>query len=327
MSTFDELFPPRKSAWTADQMPDLSGKVFIVTGGNSGIGKETVKQLLKKGAKAYMASRSKARAEEAISELEATTGGRRAIFLELDLADLASVRRAAQEFVAKETALHALFNSGGVMACPIDMITKDGYDLQFGTNVLGHFYFTKLLLPILQHTSSSYPTGEKARIIDTSGSIYKLYPRINYDTLRDGRARRKLSTTRLYAQSKFGNILVTNELARRYGDNLVAISLHPGVIDTGLQRHMGFVGEFHTKEPLFLIDLQQRTLLRPAWMGAINQLYAGTDPAATAMNGKYLIPWAREGRLTSEAKDQHEAEKLWGWLEAQVELSEKEGPV
>lgn len=315
MSTFDELFPPRKSAWTADNIPDLSGKVFIVTGGNSGIGKETVKQLLLKGGKVYMASRSRARAEEAISELARETGGRCAIFLELDLADLASVRRAAEEYAAKESLLHVLFNSGGVMSCPIDMISKDGYDLQFGTNVIGHFYFTKLLLPILQHTSASSPTGEKARIVTTSGSIYKLYPRINHDTLRDGPARRKLSTTRLYAQSKFGNILVTNELARRYGDSVVAISLHPGVIDTGLQRHMGYDSRFGA--------WLKRTLLSPAWMGAITQLYAGTDPSAAAMNGEYLIPWARKGRLTSDAKDLKEAEKLWDWLERQVELSEK----
>ena len=104
-------------------------------------------------------------------------------------------------------------------------------------NVLGHFLLTKLLLPILIRTTDLKLPSGKARIVTLSGGIYSTYPRVNYETLRDGPTRRKLSPTTLYAQSKFGNILLSNELARRYEDKIVAISLHPGVFSTGLQQH------------------------------------------------------------------------------------------
>jgi len=104
-------------------------------------------------------------------------------------------------------------------------------------NVLGHFYLTKLLLPVLIHTTDMKLPSGKSRIITLSSELHSRHPRVNYDTLRDGPARRKLSPTTLYAQSKFGNILVSNELARRYEDKVIAISLHPGVFSTGLQQH------------------------------------------------------------------------------------------
>ena len=104
-------------------------------------------------------------------------------------------------------------------------------------NVIGHFLLTKLLLPVLIRTTESNPPSGKARVITTSGSIYKLYPRVNYDALRDSPERRKISPQKLYAQSKFGNILMSNELARRYEDKIVSICLHPGVFQTELTRH------------------------------------------------------------------------------------------
>jgi len=107
-----------------------------LVGGNVGIGKETIKALLEHNAKVYMASRSKEKADAAISELKAQTG-KEAIFLELDLSSLASVRKAAEEYLSKEHELHVLFNNAGVMWPPTELLTADGYDLQFGTNVLG----------------------------------------------------------------------------------------------------------------------------------------------------------------------------------------------
>lgn len=135
------------------------------------------------------------------------------------------------------------------MHCPLDHLTADGYDQQFGTvrrtartrcprppadgraqNVVGHFFLTKLLLPALLR-------ADDPRVIITSSASYKEFPKIDYDTLRDGPRRRKLTTNALYGQSKLGNIFMANELARRYGDKLVAISLHPGIFPTELQRH------------------------------------------------------------------------------------------
>lgn len=168
-------------------------------------------------------------------------------------------------------------------------------------NVVGHFLLSKLLLPVLIRTTESNPSSGKARIITTSGSIYKMYPRVKYDTIRDGPARRKLSPDALYAQSKFGNILMSNELARRYEDKIVAITLHPGIFQTELQRHKNLpergpikwilvrnFRRFYARETK-LNMLVKNAMTSPVWMGALNQLYAGTAPEAESLNGKVRV--------------------------------------
>ncbi|KDQ11791.1 hypothetical protein BOTBODRAFT_162426 [Botryobasidium botryosum FD-172 SS1] len=300
-----QSFPP-KPQWGIDQIPDLSGKVVIVTGGNSGVGKETCKALLTKNAKVYMASRSRDRAMIAIEELRGATG-KEAIFLLLDLASLASVESAVKTFKSQEKHLHILFNNGGVMIPPIEQLTTEGYDLQFGTNVLGHWYFTRLLISMLQATSKASPDGH-ARIIITSSSTALFTTTIDWDTLRDTPARNKLGTRALYAQSKFGNVVVAQELARRYGgEGIVTSSVNPGNLKTDLQRYQTGVQKWFTE-----------LLLHPAPLGALTQLYAGTSPEGADFNGKYLIPWARHGRIPKGADDPELGNKLWEWLEEQV---------
>ncbi|KAL5520577.1 hypothetical protein ACEPAG_9801 [Sanghuangporus baumii] len=303
---WDESRPP-KEKWTAKDIPDLSGKVVIVTGGYTGIGLETVRALLSKNAKVYIAGRNKSKADTAINELKNETG-KEALFIELDLANLKSVKKAAEEFTSKETQLHILFNSGGVMVPPVDQLTTDGYDLQFGTNVLGHFYFTKLLLPVLLETAKSAP-DKHVRVVTTSSSahLFQSGP-IQYDTLRDSPKRKKLGTQKLYAQSKFGNVLFAKELGKRYADQgIVSTSLNPGNIKSELQRHVPSLQKR-------LLDL----MLFPTPMGAITQLYAGTAPEAADLNGAYLVPWARVTEPIAHAKDPKAAEDLWSWLEEQV---------
>ncbi|KAG8915085.1 hypothetical protein FRC02_004681 [Tulasnella sp. 418] len=231
--------PPKPTYVPERDIPDLTGKVMIVTGGNTGIGKETVKELLKKNAKVYMGSRSKERAEAAINELKEETG-KEAIFLQLDLADLDAVRRAADEFKTQETKLDVLFNSAGLMFPPIDQLTADGYDIQFGTNVLGHAHFTLCLIPELLEGAKASPDG-KARVIHTSssGAYFVGSEGIQYDTLRDGPARTKLGTQGLYFQSKYANVIFSNELAKLYGDQgIISNAVNPGNLKTELQRHV-----------------------------------------------------------------------------------------
>lgn len=127
---------PPKATFFVEQIPDLTGKVAIVTGANSGIGKETAKVLLAHGAKVYIAARNQAASQEAIRQLKQETGNE-AIFLKLDLSDLKAIKASAKEFLSKETQLHILLNNAGVMVPSIELVTADGYDLQFGTNVLG----------------------------------------------------------------------------------------------------------------------------------------------------------------------------------------------
>ncbi|KAN0132336.1 NAD-P-binding protein [Lactarius tabidus] len=270
-------FPP-KPTWGVHDIPDLTGKVILVTGGNSGIGKETVKQLLAHNAKVYLAARNAQKADEAIAELKNETG-KEAIFLQLDLADIPAVRRSAQEFLSNESQLHVLINNAGVMAPPKEQVTAQKYDLQFGTNVIGHWLFTQLLLPALFAATDASPSHEKARVVTVSSAVHYMTKGLDFDAISDGPGRTKHNERELYNKSKFGNIVVARELARRYGDKIVSTSLHPGSIRTDLWRHFsGWV--------LALFDWK----MYPPSHGALTQLYCATDPAAADANGKFFIP-------------------------------------
>ncbi|KAG9221386.1 hypothetical protein CCMSSC00406_0009835 [Pleurotus cornucopiae] len=303
-NSIDQTYPP-KPVWSVDQIPDLSGKVVIVTGGNTGIGKESVRALLVHNATVYMASRSEERAQSAIAELKEATG-KEPIFLRLDLGNLSNIRKAAEEFLSKEKQLHVLMNNAGVMYPPIDQVTDDGYDMQFGTNVIGHFHFTQLLMPALLSAAQSSP-DKHARIVTVSSWGHEFWPGLEYDTFSDGPARRKCSTQYLYSQSKYGNVVVARELARRYGDQgIVSISLHPGSINSELARH----------SPGF--SFWGKLLGYDTAHGALTQLYAATAPEAANLNGQYLKPWARLGKAVPSTQDPEVAAKLWAWLEAAV---------
>ncbi|KAI0953970.1 hypothetical protein AcW1_006721 [Taiwanofungus camphoratus] len=297
------LFP--RGDFKTGQIPDLTGQVMIVTGGNVGIGFETIKGLLEHNAKVYMASRSQEKADAAIKHLKELTG-KEAIFLELDLSSLASVRKAADEFMSKEKELHTLFNNAGLMVPPIEMLTADGYDIQFGTNVVGHFLFTELLMPALIAGKDTSP-DHHARVITTSSSAAMMYT-INWGSFKDGPARRKMSPSQLYSQSKFANVVIARQIAKRYADQgIISISLDPGGIRTELQRYITGLAHliiyYMTYEPPY---------------GALTQLWAGTMPEALNYNGEYLIPWARLGRCREEAYDDAIGERLWKWLEEEV---------
>ncbi|KAH9988777.1 hypothetical protein BJV74DRAFT_773299, partial [Russula compacta] len=188
------------------------------TGGNRGIGKETARVLLSKNAKVYIAAWSADKAYGAIDALKRETGKESIFFLRLDLADLDSARAAAEEYIGKESELHTLYNNGGMTYAPIDRLTSQGHDKQFGTNVLGHFYFTKLLL-----TATAKKSPGVVRVVNVSsiGHYFGASDGIRWSTLDSGdgalAARRKLGVARIYGQSRLGNILFSNSLARRYG--------------------------------------------------------------------------------------------------------------
>ncbi|KAH8834838.1 NAD(P)-binding protein [Flagelloscypha sp. PMI_526] len=303
ISIMAQMYPP-KTKWTVDDMPDLTGKVVIVTGGNTGCGYYTVQALLKHNAKVYLAARTEGKAKEAISKLRNETG-KEAIWLPLDLADLKSIRKGADEFISKENELHILFNNAGVMVSPMEMLTAQGYDLQFGTNVLGHFFFTKLLLPTMQRTAKN----SQVRIINTSSSGHYAGALDFSGIWVDGAKRNKKSPGDMYVQSKNGNVVFSNELVRRYGnDNIISHSLHPGSISSDLQRHIAPL----TKR---IFDY---LMLYPTPMGAITQLYAGTSKKGGEINGAFFIPWARIGKARKETNDEAAGRRLWDWLEAQV---------
>jgi len=305
--TWSQTFPPTPK-FHAEDVPDLAGKVMLVTGGNSGIGKEIVKGLLNRNAKVYLAARNPEKAKVAIEELKKETG-HEAVFLELDLASLESVQHAADDFLRNERELHALFNNGGVMFLnpgtnALDL-TKDGYDIQWGTNVVGPFRLTQLLIPALIEGAKSSPDG-KARITFAASIVQT--SSIKWDTLTDTPERKKRWPEFRYGQSKFANVVLAREFARRYGDQgLVFTSMDPGGIKTDLQRHM----------PGWLRGVLN-LMLKPPHFGALTPLWAATSPETVDYNGKFLIPFARVGVPSPASQDPETGVKVWETLEQQV---------
>ncbi|KAM6494384.1 hypothetical protein JOM56_010745 [Amanita muscaria] len=300
-----QTFPLAKTKFTVDDIPDLNGKVAIVTGGSTGIGKETVKGLLSHNAKVYILTRNKEKTEQAIAELKDSTG-HEALFISCNLADLVSVKHAAEEFTSKENELHILINNAGVMNPPIEQLTAQGYDMQLGTNALGHFYLTKLLLPTLSSTVNH--SGHKVRVVNVSSVGHLLVSTLDFNTFRDTPARRKLSTTAGYGQSKFANIVLTAESTRRYSDQgIVTTSAHPGPIVTELFRHIHPV----------VAAINGLFLYSPS-MGALTPLYAATSPETENLGGKYFIPWARLGEPREATQDPKLGQDFWEWCEEQV---------
>ncbi|KAJ7744160.1 NAD(P)-binding protein [Mycena metata] len=313
-----DLLPPSSKFSPGRDIPDLSGKIALVTGGNTGIGYHTVKELLLKNAKVYLAARSEAKGAEAIQKLKGETG-KTAIFVQLDLADLNSVRRAATHFLAQESKLDILFNNGLVVRFRPQYVVYSkciNQDLQFGTNVTGHYFLTQLLLPAL--TASFEACKIPARVINTSSSGYKnAVPGIGieFTSLDGGPARdawlKKHSASaaawQLYGQSKLANIIVSNHFARTHSGVLISCALHPGSVRTDLQKQLSS-GMQH------LLDLT----LPPAAMGAYTQLWAGTTATPEQINEQYLIPWARVGKAAPMASDRKLETDTIAYLEQQI---------
>ncbi|EIW63604.1 NAD-P-binding protein [Trametes versicolor FP-101664 SS1] len=296
---------PGKPSWTPDHLPDLSAKVAIVTGGNTGIGRETVKRLLMKNAKVYMAARSKEKAERAIAELHDETG-KTALFLPLDLNDLKSVQKAVEEFKSREPQLDVLIlNAGALFPSKEAQVTAQGYDATFGINVIGHFLLVRLLYPIL---SASGTKPDPSRIIWVSSMANHLPSELSYDAFRDGPARKKADPFVIYGESKLAAVMLSTYHARTsLEDNVASIAIDPGCIKSSLYRS----SPWHLR-------LFDRYYWYPVEYGAVSSLYAAGEPGAAERNGKYLQPWARLAEPNKVALDVGEQEKLWTWLEEQV---------
>ncbi|KAJ7073467.1 NAD(P)-binding protein [Mycena belliarum] len=312
-SVLARLSPPKFQP--ARDIQDLSGKVVLVTGGNAGIGYETVKQLLLKNAKVYLAARSPGKAHDAIKRLERETT-RTAIFLQLDLADLPAVRKAAEAFLAQESKLDILINNAGVMAAPPEQLTAQNYDLQFGTNVVGHFFFTELLIPAL--TKSHEETKVPARVVNVSSMGHRLAPGDGIEPAtfkggpeRDAWFKKKgnlLGRWLLYGQSKLGNVLVSNYLAKTYSGVLVSCALHPGFISTDLTQHGS------------LLERLTGRLGYPAPLGAYTQLWAAAVATPTEITGEWVMPYGKvqPSWLDKRGRSVALEEKLITYLQEQV---------
>ena len=206
----------------------LNGKTVIITGANTGIGKETAVDLAKRKARVIMACRSADRGERAVEDVKRLSGNDKVEYRHLDLASLASVRQFAEEILQEETPIDILINNAGIMRCPY-WRTEDGFEMQFGVNHLGHFLLTNLLLERLKQ-------APVARIVNVSSKGYKRAEGINFDDIN---SEHHYTPAKAYYQSKLANVLFTKSLAERLeGTQVTVNSLHPGVIWTELGRHM-----------------------------------------------------------------------------------------
>ncbi|TIA92732.1 hypothetical protein E3P99_00513 [Wallemia hederae] len=302
---YTQSLPPSPT-WTDSDIPDLSNKVMIVTGASSGIGKDTARSLLSHNAKVYIGGRDIAKVSAAIAELYNDTGKTAHPFI-IDLSDFGSVKSAANAFLSKEKHLDVLFNNAGVMAAPVDMLSKDGYDIQFQTNVMSHYLLSRLLHPALASSTSN----GTARVVHTSSmaqSIVKHARGIDFDEIKDGHARRSrnLDTWELYGYSKVGNTVIANILNRQQTD-VSHSSCHPGVLQTELWRHM----HMPAWKSFFF-----QYMVYPSSLGSLTQLYLGTVDKET--KGLYGIPWAREGLPDKRTADPALNKELEEWLDAEL---------
>lgn len=256
--------------WTTAKIPDQSGRTAIVTGANTGLGLETAKALAAKGAHVILAVRNLTKGEAAVEWITRSVRDADLELQRLDLGSLASVREAADEIRTKHETIDLLINNAGVMTPPRET-TSDGFELQFGTNHLGHFALTGLLLDRLLPAVGS-------RIVTVSSIGHRFAPGIRFEDLQWERRYNRLQA---YGQSKLANLLFTYELQRRLiGQHTSALAAHPGGSDTELARHLP--GVVQRAVPLL------RPLFQEAAMGALPTLRAATDPAA--LGGQYYGP-------------------------------------
>ena len=293
--------------WTARDIPDLTGRTSIVTGANSGLGFHTTRGLAGHGAAVTMAVRDTAKGETAAAQIRAELPSADITVARLDLADLASVRDFATAWSAEHPdGLDLLINNAGVMAIP-KRSTADGFEMQFGTNHLGHFALTGLLLPALV-------AQPRSRVVTVSSGAHRL-GRMNFDDLMGDKSYRAWRT---YGQSKLSNLLFTSELQRRLDANgvpILALAAHPGYASTNLQAvGPDMSGRSWMKAP---IDLATKVLAQSAEMGALPTLFAATAPGLPG--NSYVGPdgfMEQRGhpRLvdrSAAAKNRDDAKRLW----------------
>jgi NAD(P)-dependent dehydrogenase (short-subunit alcohol dehydrogenase family) len=259
------------SKWTTADIPDQTGRVAVVTGSNTGLGLETAKALAARGARVVLAVRNLEKGKEAAATITAATPGADVTLQELDLSSLESVRAAAAELRSQHDQIDLLINNAGLMYPP-KSTTEDGFEMQFGTNHLGHFALTGLLLDRLVSVPGS-------RVVTVSSVGHRINAAIHFDDLQ---WERSYSRVGAYGQSKLANLLFTYELQRRLASHgtTIAAAAHPGGSDTDLMRHL-------PRALQFAIPVM-RPIFQPADMGALPTLRAATDPAV--LGGQYFGP-------------------------------------
>jgi retinol dehydrogenase 12 len=280
-------------------MSDLAGRTFLVTGGNTGIGRATALGLARRGGRVYIACRSMTRGESAAADIRASTGNDSVWVLPLDLADLDSVRSCAADFLARGEPLHVLVNNAGLGGAR--GVTKQGFELMFGVNHLGHFLLTNSLLGLLEDSAP-------ARVVNVSSDAHYAAQGIDFDALR--RSARGITGMHEYSVSKLCNVLFTQELARRTaGTGLTTYALHPGVVASDIWRRVPWpVRPILTRRMLSVTE------------GAQTSLYCATSPDVAGVTGRFYEKCAE--RAPSPVATPELGRVLWERSEAWTGLSQ-----
>lgn len=317
----------------AKDIASLEGKVILVTGGmfnllrpptihmvltilgNAGLGKQTIIYLAAhKPARIYLAARTASKASSAISEIRSSVHNAcEIIHLPLDLTSFSSIAEAAATFQQHESRLDILINNAGIMACPYST-TKEGYEIQFGTNHMGHALLTKLLLPTLIATAAI--PGAEARIVTltSTGHAIGVPGGLIFDQVK----LEQQGTWKRYGQSKLSNLLFARELAERY-PQITSVSVHPGVIFTDLFASMR--ANVFLKAGMWIYGLFSFLLpghYKSPEGGALNQTWAATVPKEKLVNGAYYKPVGARNEGSKAARDPGLQKKLWEYTEAEL---------
>ncbi|KAF2870235.1 hypothetical protein BDV95DRAFT_575341 [Massariosphaeria phaeospora] len=321
---WSQLLPPRPT-FTESNIPSLDGRVFIITGGNAGIGFELVKMLYRKGdCTIYIAGRSASRISAVIADIEATapptgTSATQLKSLIVDFADLTTISKAATSFLAQESRLDVLWNNAGIAQAPTDSTTVQGHEAHMGVNCLGPHLFTKLLLPLLLQTAKTAPSSTirviytSSQIVDTTG------PPDGVSLAEQLPGQHPTDKNWTYSASKVGNWFLASELDKRTrGDGLVCVVQNPGNLNT------------KAWDPVSpLAKMLIAPFLYEARMGAYTELWAGlSEEVTTQHGGRFAVPWERwhpdprkdvlESLKTREEGGTGGAAEFWDWCEEQT---------
>ncbi|KAK4867630.1 hypothetical protein LT330_001140 [Penicillium expansum] len=286
------------------EIPDLTGKSIFITGGTGGLGAASAIHLAKHNpSHIYISGRNATSAEKVIKQIHKDTPNLAVTFIKFDLSSLSSVKEAAERFTSQHRTLNILMCNAGVMALP-PSTTVDGYELQFGTNHLGHALLIKKFLPLLEATTDP-------RIVLLTSQGWGLHPRggIIFDKLKTPQNISFGGPWVRYGQSKLANLVYARELARRF-PGITSVSVHPGVVGTGLVDGLGI------KEKMLVYALSWWRMLQ-VHEGAFSQTWAATVDKAEIRNGGYYEPVGKleNRKLDAAARDEVLAERLWDWTE------------
>lgn len=278
-----------RTSWSSAQR--LDGKTVVITGANTGIGKETAIDLAKRGARIIIACRDMEKGQAALKEVIETSANENVTCMKLDLSDSKSIREFAESINKGEDKLNILINNAGVMVCPYGK-TADGFELQIGVNHMGHFLLTYLLLDLIKKSAP-------ARIINVS-SMAHTWGSINLEDINSEKSYDKRGA---YSQSKLANVLFTRSLAKRLqGTGVTTYSLHPGVVQTDLWRHLSGPQQFVMKVV--------SPFTKSSTEGAQTTIFCAVEPALENESGGYYSDCAL-AKCSAPAQDEDLAQKLW----------------